>query len=71
MAPFMPDPELEDRRSLLQAAAKGSVSAQAKLKEEYHVRVYSATECEQYAVTIRSDNMPSAGRRRRKHSLNL
>lgn len=64
MASFAQDPEIEDRRSLLQAAAQGSVSAQLKLQEEYHVRVYSASECEKYAVTIQSDNMSSAVRRK-------
>ena len=49
----MLDPDLEERRSLLQAAARGSVPAQQKLAEEYHVRVYSPSEREQYAVTHR------------------
>jgi DNA-binding GntR family transcriptional regulator len=64
MASFMPDPELEDRRLLLQAAARGSVRAQLKLQEEYHVRVYSSSEREQYAGTLRLDHTPSAIRRK-------
>jgi hypothetical protein len=64
MASFMPDPELEDRRSLLQAAARGSVSAQQKLAEEYHVHVYSASERETYVVTMPSDNLPPSVRRK-------
>lgn len=67
MASFMPDPELEERRSLLQAAARGSVPAQVKLQEEYHVRVYSASERKKYAGTIRWDNRPSAARRKIDH----
>ena len=67
MASFMmTDPELENRRSLLQAAANGSVPAQLKLAEEYHVRVYSASERKKYPVTIRSDNMPSPVRRKNR-----
>lgn len=64
MASFMPDPEIEDRRSLLKAAAQGSISAKIQLQEEYHVRVYSASECASYAVTLRSDNISSAVRRK-------
>lgn len=64
MASFMPDPELEERRSLLQAAAEGSVPARLKLEEEYHVRLYTAAECERYATTIDSDNRPPMRRTR-------
>jgi hypothetical protein len=64
MASFMPDPELEERRSLLQAAAGGSVPARVKLEEEYHVRLYSPAECERYAATIDSHHRPSARRKR-------
>ncbi len=64
MASFASDPELEERRSLLQAAARGSVPAQLKLEEEYHVRVYSASERKKYAGIIRSDNRLSAARRK-------
>ncbi len=65
MASFMPDPELEERRSLLQAAADGSVSARLKLEEEYHVRLYTAAECERYATTMKVlDNRPPVRRKR-------
>lgn len=64
MASFASDPELEERRSLLQAAARGSVPAQLKLEEEYHARVYSASERKKYAGIIRSDNRLSAARRK-------
>ena len=64
---FVPNTELEERRSLLQAAARGSVPAQLKLEAEYHVRVYSTSECEKYAVTIRPDSMPLAVRRKIEH----
>jgi hypothetical protein len=67
LATFMPDPELEERRLLLQAAARGSVPAQQKLAEEYHVRVYSPAECKRYVVTARPDNLPSAVRRKIEH----
>lgn len=67
MATFMLDPELEERRSLLRAAARGSVPAQQKLAEEYHVRVYSPSEREQYALTVRPDGLPSAVRRKIEH----
>jgi hypothetical protein len=36
--------ELAYRHSLLKAAASGDALAQLKLKEEYHVRVYSPSE---------------------------
>ena len=64
MTSFAPDPEREERRSLLQAAASGDVSAQLKLDEEYHVRVYSAVEREQYISMMKAHHMPSAGRRK-------
>lgn len=64
MASYMPDSEIEERRLLLQAAARGSVSAQLKLEQEYHVRVYSASERKKYAVTIKFDNLPSAIRQK-------
>jgi hypothetical protein len=63
----MLDPELEGRRSLLQAASKGSVPARLKLEEEYHVRVYSASECERYAVTAQPHAMRSTVRRKIEH----
>jgi hypothetical protein len=63
MASYIPDSELEERRSLLEAAARGSVPAQLKLEQEYHVRVYSASERKKYAVTIQLDNLPSSVRR--------
>jgi DNA-binding GntR family transcriptional regulator len=63
MASYMPDSELEERRSLLQAAARGSIPAQLKLEQEYHVRVYSASERKKYAVTIQLDNLPSSIRK--------
>jgi hypothetical protein len=64
MASFMPDPELEERRSLLQAAAEGSVPARLKLEQEYHVRLYTAAECERYAATMVSDPHPAVRRKR-------
>lgn len=64
MASYMPDSELEERRSLLQAAARGSVTAQLKLEQEYHVRVYSASERKKLAVTVQSDNLPSSVRQK-------
>lgn len=64
MASFVPDPELEERRALLQAAARGSVPAQLRLEEEYHVRVYSAAERKKHAGSIRLGNMSSAVRRK-------
>jgi hypothetical protein len=64
MASFAPDPELEQRRLLLRAAARGCVSAQTKLNEEYHVRVYSASERRQYALARTSQNKPPSARRR-------
>jgi hypothetical protein len=64
MASFAPNPELEERRLLLQAAARGCVSAQVKLNEEYHVRIYSPSERRQYAVERTSRSKPSVGRRR-------
>ncbi|MBD0316463.1 MAG: hypothetical protein ICV75_07205 [Nitrospiraceae bacterium] len=64
MASFMPDPELEERRSLLQAAAGGSVPARLKLEREYHVRLYTADECARYAATRDSDSRPPARRKR-------
>ncbi|HJT20662.1 MAG TPA: hypothetical protein VJ746_09340 [Nitrospira sp.] len=64
MASFAPNPELEERRLLLQAAARGCVSAQLKLNEEYHVRVYSASERKQYAVERTSVSKPASVRRR-------
>lgn len=69
MTSFITNTELEERRSLLQAAASGNVPAQLKLAEEYHVRVYSASECEKYPVTIMSDNMSSVvGRKNRSRN---
>jgi hypothetical protein len=49
---------------LLQAAAKGSIPAQLKLEQEYHVRVYSASERKKLAVTAQSDNLPSSVRQK-------
>lgn len=63
MAAMIPDPEREERRLLLQAAANGNVAAQVKLEAEYHVRVHSAAECEQYAATRRSDSKLAPARR--------
>ena len=40
----IPEEELEYRRSLLRAAAKGDVDAQEELEQEFHVRVYSLSE---------------------------
>ena len=64
MSSFMPDAELEERRSLLEAATKGSLPAQQTLAREYHVRVYSAIERETYAVTRTPDSAPSPRRRK-------
>ena len=66
MAVFIPDPERDERRSLLQAAAKGSLAAQVKLETEYHVRVYTVAECKQIAGKIRSGALRSPGAVRRK-----
>ena len=64
MASFMSDPELEERRSLLQAAAGGSVPARLKLEQEYHVHVYTEAECEGYAATMDADPRPRVRRKR-------
>jgi len=65
MGVFIPDPERDERRSLLQAAAKGSVDAQLKLETEYHVRVYSVSECKKIAGKIRFGVMRSGAVRRK------
>ena len=65
MPSFIPDQELEERRSLLKAAATGNVFAQLKLDEEYHVRVYSASERKRYAKTTIEPNNPSPAIRRK------
>ncbi len=41
---YMPEEELDRRRSLFKAAAKGDVRAKQELEQEYHVRVYSPAE---------------------------
>jgi hypothetical protein len=64
MSSFGPDPELVERRSLLQAAARGDVTAQLKLKEEYHVRIYSSSERKKHAGTLPPDIRPLAVRRK-------
>jgi hypothetical protein len=64
MASFMPDPELEERRVLLQAAASGSLPARMKLAEEYHVHVYSASERAQYSTTALPARHSSTVRRK-------
>jgi hypothetical protein len=65
MAAFT-DPERDERRALLQAAAGGSMAAQLKLQTEYHARVYTLRECKQIAGKIRLGAMRSPGAIRRK-----
>ena len=65
MPSFVSDQELEERRSLLKAAAAGNVPAQLKLDEEYHVRVYSVSERKRYAKTTIEPNKSSPTSRRK------
>ena len=66
MAVFISDPERDERRALLQAAADGDAAAQLKLQNEYHVRVYTLAECRKIAGKIRLGVMRSPGAVRRK-----
>lgn len=61
---FMPEQELEYRRSLLRAAARGNTRAQKELEEEYHVRVYSTSERASYRPTTELEHLPASVRRK-------
>lgn len=61
---FMPEQELEYRRSLLRAAARGNACAQKELEEEYHVRVYSTSERASYKPRTEFENLPASVRRK-------
>jgi hypothetical protein len=52
--------ETEYRRSLLTEAATGSARAQQELDREYHVRVYSAQERENYIPPSLPHNLSPA-----------
>ena len=52
--------ETEYRRSLLTEAATGSARAQQELDQEYHVRVYSAQERENYIPPSLPHNLSPA-----------
>jgi len=56
--------ETEYRRSLLTEAATGSTRAQQELEREYHVRVYSAQERQNYIPPLLPNSLsPSISRK--------